>query len=113
VLKKAVKQLGETGRELLCYLLERGGWARLNAVTRKFGSMEGDGYFWLDEGPASPLGRLWSRALVMVGRARLERGSTRVAAIPAELRDILARLLNVTAPGEKAGIPAAKGPRKV
>ena len=98
VLKKAIAELDEAEQELLRYLLERGGWARLNAVTRKFGAMEGDGYYWLDEEPESPLGYLWSCALVMVGRARLESGSARVVVVPADLREKLARILDV--PGE-------------
>ena len=98
--QKAVLELDQSERDLLIYLLQRKGWARLNAVTRKFGTMQGDGYYWLEEDPRSTLGRLWSRALVMVGRARLPSGYARVAAIPEDLRQKLALILDVT-PGSK------------
>lgn len=80
--------------ELLRYLLDQEGWARLNSVTRKFGSMDEDGYYWLDEDPESPLGMLWSRGLVMIGRTMINNRNTRVALIPSELRDILDLLLD-------------------
>lgn len=80
--------------ELLRYLLEHEGWARLNNVTKKFGSMDEDGYHWLEEDPGSPLGMLWSRGLVMVGRAMINNRSTRVVLIPSDLRGILDLLLD-------------------
>lgn len=89
--------LDGTGRELLGFLLERGGWARLNAVTRKYGTMEEDGYYWDEDEPQSHLGQLWSRALVMVGRARLEGGYARIVTIPADLREKLAAIIVVGA----------------
>jgi tetratricopeptide (TPR) repeat protein len=92
-LEEAVRELVEEERELLRYLLQRGGWSRLNAVTRKFGSMEGDGFFWQEYDPESPLGVLWSQALVMVGRATLDGRSCKIAAIPLELREPLGRIL--------------------
>ncbi len=92
-LEEAVQELGEEERELLRYLLQRGGWSRLNAVTRKFGSLEGDGFFWNELEPESPLGILWSRALVMVGRAVLEGRRCKIAAIPLELREPLGEIL--------------------
>lgn len=95
VLQKAVAGLDGAKRELLGYLLERGGWARLNAVTRKYGTMEKDGYHWDEDEPQSILGQLWSRALVMVGRARLESGYARIVTIPADLRGKLAAILAV------------------
>ncbi|HAG07138.1 MAG TPA: hypothetical protein DCL13_03085 [Peptococcaceae bacterium] len=94
-LEKVVRELEDEERELLRYLLQRGGWSRLNAVTRKFGSMEGDGFFWHERGPASPLGSLWSRALVVVGRARLGATRCKIAAVPLELREALAEILGM------------------
>ena len=49
---------GGQGRALLRVLLQSGGWARVAAVTRRFGREDGDGYFWAEKPPASPLGRL-------------------------------------------------------
>jgi len=94
VLAKVVKDLGQVEKELLRYLLQQGGWARLNAVTRKFGRMAGDGFYWDEEDPSSPLGLLWSRALVFIGRAVIDNRSTKVAVIPLELREKLMELLN-------------------
>lgn len=94
-LKKAVEQLGESEIQVLKYLLRKGGWSRLNAVTRKFGSMDGDGYYWAEKPPKSPLGVLWSRALVMVGRANLEGKKCKIVVIPLELRQLLREILNM------------------
>ncbi|MGQ9533207.1 MAG: tetratricopeptide repeat protein [Desulfotomaculales bacterium] len=94
-LEKAVAALAAEERELLRYLMERGGWARLSPVTRRFGSLEGDGFFWDECGPKSPLGVLWSRALVMVGRTALEGRRCKVAVVPAEMRPALAEILGV------------------
>jgi len=77
----------------LKYLLQREGWSRLNAVTRKFESMEGDGFFWNEMDPESPLGNLWSRALVMVGKATLKGRRCKIATIPMELREELGKIL--------------------
>ncbi len=85
--------LEQEEKELLRYLLQQGGWARLNVVTRKFGTMKGDGFYWDEEDPVSPPGFLWSRALVFVGRAVIDNRNTKVIVIPVELREPLANLL--------------------
>lgn len=92
-LEEAVQELHEDERELLKYLLQRGGWSQLNAVTRKFGPLNGDGFFWQEYEPESPLGVLWSRALVMVGRASLKGRRCKIAAVPLELREALGKIL--------------------
>ncbi|RKO66954.1 tetratricopeptide repeat protein [Desulfofundulus salinus] len=94
-LEKEVGELEEEERELLKYLLQRGGWSRLNAVTRKFGSMEGDGFFWHEREPESFLGFLWSLGLVMVGKAALEGRRVKIATIPLELRQPLKEILGI------------------
>jgi tetratricopeptide (TPR) repeat protein len=93
-LAKAVEELEGEQRELLAYLLQQGGWSRLNAVTRKFGAMDGDGFYWEEQEPESPLGVLWSRALVMVGRANLAGRRCKIASIPLELREPLREILS-------------------
>lgn len=98
-LERVVNELPAAEIELLRYLVDRGGWARLGVLTRKFGSMEGDGFFW-GEGecrPASPLGNLWSRALVMVGTAKLGGRKCKIAAVPVELRELLMKVLSASA----------------
>lgn len=94
-LEEVVRELDKEERKLLKYLLQRGGWSRLNTVTRKFGTMEGDGFFWGEHDPESPLGILWSQALVMVGRATVEGRSCKIATIPLELREPLGEILNI------------------
>jgi len=88
---RALAHLDDDGRarELLRFLLEHGGWARAGAITRKFGTDEGDGYYWEDSPPASPLGRLRLACLVFVGRATRKGKRVRVAAVPADLRQVL------------------------
>ncbi|MGB9904895.1 MAG: hypothetical protein ACPLQO_09560 [Desulfotomaculales bacterium] len=63
------------------------------AVTRRFGTTEGDGFFWEAGEPASPLGFLWSRAMVMVGKAVLNNRHCKIAAVPVELRPLLKEIL--------------------
>lgn len=89
-----LEDLDDMELELLRYLLEKGGWARLNSVTKKFGAMDEDGYYWLEEDPESPLGMLWSRGLAMVGRAMINNRNTRIALIPSDLRELLDHLLD-------------------
>ncbi|CEP67412.1 Tetratricopeptide-like helical [Moorella glycerini] len=98
-LEKVVGELGAGELELLKYLLQRGGWSRLNAVSRKFGSLEGDGFFWQEQAPRSSLGLLWSKALVMVGKASLEGRRVKIATIPVELRRPLEDILGMQGTG--------------
>ena len=92
-LEKVVQEAGEEERELLKFLLLRGGFSRISAVTRRFGTTDGDGFFREEEEPASPLGFLWSRALVMVGKTMLNNRQCKIAAIPVELRPLLKEIL--------------------
>ena len=93
-LEKIVAALDDDEVELLQYLLEREGWSRIGPITRKFGSMQGDGFYWNEgEGPYSPLGILWSRGLVFVGRSQIDNRRTKIAAIPVELRSLLTQMV--------------------
>ena len=93
-LSKILKALAPEERELLEYLLEKGGTSPTGPLVRKFGAMEGDGYFW-DAGdePSSTLGRLWSKCLIMVGRGLINGKRQKVALIPADLQPLLKQLL--------------------
>ncbi|MDP3044044.1 MAG: hypothetical protein Q8N93_01360, partial [Bacillota bacterium] len=92
-LGRLVAKLDEDEVELLRFLLGKGGWSKMGSVSRRFGTMDGDGYFWNELAPVSPLGSLWSQALVMVGRTQIDGRYYRVAVIPAELREKLPILL--------------------
>lgn len=94
VLQYIVDNIEEDERKLLQYLLAHEGWSQTGPITRKFGSMEGDGFYWnADDGPYSPLGHLWSMGLVFVGKAIVNNRSTKIATIPMELRPLLAGML--------------------
>jgi tetratricopeptide (TPR) repeat protein len=92
-LKQAVRELAKDEHELLFYLLSKGGWAPLSSVSRKFGKMEGDGFFWEEEEPLSTTGRLWSKGLVMVGKAIQNNRQVKIAAIPADMKPLLEKIL--------------------
>ncbi|NMB41376.1 MAG: hypothetical protein GX996_05515 [Firmicutes bacterium] len=90
-------RLEDKDLRLLFYLLKRGGWARLNSVTHRFGTMDGEGFFWEEHLPDSPLACLWSHGLVMVGRTKLNGRSTKFAAVPKDLREPLMSILGIDA----------------
>ncbi len=90
-----VGRLSQAERDLLLYLLERGGTAHLSAVSRKFGKMAGDGYFWNQKAPQSTPGKLWSKALIIVGKTLLGDRNTKIAAIPIELREPLQEIMSL------------------
>jgi hypothetical protein len=92
--RRAVLQLTAEERELLVYLLKRGGWAQMFAVVRKFGSMEMDGFL-AEEPPQSAAGKLWLKGLIFVGRAAIKNRNVKIAAVAVELREALAELLPV------------------
>jgi len=92
-LKQAVQELTPDEQELLFYLLNKGGWALLSSVSRKFGKMEGDGFYWDEKEPQSMTGRLWSKGLIMVGKAIHNNRQVKIAAITADLRPLLENIL--------------------
>jgi tetratricopeptide (TPR) repeat protein len=87
--EKIINLLSEEEKELLSYLIQHDGWSRLNAVTQRFGSMDGDGFYWAEQPPESPLGNLWAKALVAVGRAKIKSRTYKIVTIPVELRQLL------------------------
>ncbi|MEW6624927.1 MAG: tetratricopeptide repeat protein [Bacillota bacterium] len=92
-LKGVIEDLEDSEIELLKFLLVKGGWSAAGPIARKFGSTEGDGYFWNEEPPVSELGLLWSVCLVFVGKALINGRRTTIVTIPLELRENLDRLL--------------------
>jgi tetratricopeptide (TPR) repeat protein len=94
---RALADLDPAGRatRLLQNLLHAGGVLPRTQVVREFGSDRGDGFWWTVGPPHSPLGHLRLAGLAFVGRAhRGERWET-VVAVPVDLRDSLARALQV------------------
>jgi len=87
--------LDSPSRSLLGYLLKKGGWERLSAVSQKFGTLEGAGYFWEEDPPEVPTALVWSVGLAIVGRTNLDKRREKVVVIPEELRQPLADLLNI------------------
>ncbi len=94
-LKQAVQELTSDEQELLLYLFSKGGWALLSSVSRKFGKMEGDGFYWNEEEPQSTTGKLWSKGLVMVGKAIHNNRQIKIAAVPSDLRPLLEKTLKL------------------
>lgn len=95
-IRKAVLRLPIDEQELLKYLLEKGGFTRVSAITRKFGSMEGDGFLGGKEPPRSALGRLWLKAFVFVGRSLLNGRNEKIVAVPVDIREELKKVLAVS-----------------
>lgn len=102
-MEEIVSNLEEDERAALRFVLNEGGWAKISALTRRFGSMEGDGFWWEETPPRSTLGRLRLKALLFVGRAVIDGRRCKVAVIPLELREGLAKLLGSRPPA--AGAP--------
>jgi len=97
-LRRCIAQLPLRARRALKRVSDNGGWMRLAELTREFGRMDGDGWFWDQRPPKSCLGGLCRCALLFIGRGMIDAGSRRkrwlkVAAIPLELRDPIRRAL--------------------
>ncbi|MCG0239531.1 MAG: tetratricopeptide repeat protein [Firmicutes bacterium] len=92
-LREVLAQVSPEARDALRYVLDQGGWCKLSALTRRFGNQEGDGFWWDEQPPTSPIGQLRARCLLMVGRAALNGRRHRIAVVPAELRPLLATVL--------------------
>lgn len=82
-----------TATEVLRYVLEQGGWCKLQALTRRWGSLERDGFWWDEAPPISTVGRLRVLGLLFVGRCQVNGRSYKVAVVPSNLRDLLKRIL--------------------
>jgi hypothetical protein len=83
-------RLSASERELLGFLLDKGGQAASDVVTRRFGRDDADGWFWNEEPPTSVLGRVRLHGLAFVGRLATSGRTVRTVAIPREVREPLA-----------------------
>lgn len=85
--------LEEDEWDVLQYLLNHQGTKEVAAMEQQFGAMEGDGYYWIGEqGPASALGRLWLKGLLMVGTRTENQQSKAMAVVPQDLWEGLVSL---------------------
>jgi len=92
-LQQALSQEAREVRSALAFLLAEGGWAKLQRLTHRYGTMEGDGFYWDEHPPASTLGRLRLLGLLYVGRAKVGGRSFQVGVVPTDLRPVLAKAL--------------------
>ncbi len=98
-LRRCVIELPPPARAALRRVMDNGGWMRLTDLTREFGAMDGDGWFWDEEPPTSCLGELRRRALLFVGRTSITkegkpgRRMFKVAVVPRDIRDLLKDIL--------------------
>ncbi len=99
-------KLSARERKLVAYLLENGGQSASGQVTRRFGRDLEDGWFWNEQPPASILGRVRLHGLAFVGRLKTKGRRMRTVAIPRELREPLAAVLEDCS---RAGPAAASG----
>lgn len=94
ILKRILeKRLTEEHLDILRDLLEKDGWTPLNVITRKYGTLEGEGFFWEEKQPFFPLAQLWSNGLVAVGKAIINNRRTKIVVIPKEIRETLSHYL--------------------
>lgn len=99
-LRRCVLDLPAHARAALRRVIENGGWMRLSELTRDFGLMDGDGWFWDEEPPTSSLGELRLRGLLFVGKTSLTKEGksgkrlSKVAVVPKDIRDLLRTILS-------------------
>lgn len=93
--KAALEQEAAPVREAIRLVISRGGWCKLQLLTRRYGEQTGDGFWWDEEPPKSVIGRLQLLGLVYVGRANIDGKRDKVAVVPLELRQVLLEALPV------------------
>jgi hypothetical protein len=97
---RCVRDLPPHSRAALRRIIDNGGWMRLQDLTRDFGSMEGDGWFWDEAPPRSSLGELRRRALLFIGKTgttklgKPGKRAFKVAVVPADMRHALSTALS-------------------
>lgn len=93
---KMISLVEKDERELLSYLLERGGQAKNLTVIRKFGSMDNDGFGRYFGRTVSVPGRLWTKGLVFAGTMMVKGKREKMFVVPIELRDTLLKLVSIS-----------------
>lgn len=98
-LTRCVMEMPAHARAALRRVVDCGGWMRLAELTRDFGMMDGDGWFWDEEPPTSSIGELRRRGLLFVGKATLTKDGKaskrlfKVAVVPKDIRELLSDIL--------------------
>ncbi|MFN4292510.1 MAG: hypothetical protein ACK4JD_00065 [Thermoflexales bacterium] len=113
-LRRCVAELPPRARSALRRVMDNGGWMRLADLTRDFGSMDGDGWFWDEEPPTSCLGELRRRALLFIGRTsrakdgKLGKRMFKVAVVPKDIRALLLNVLSEMPTGAEEAAALAR-----
>jgi hypothetical protein len=92
-LSSIVDKLSEDSKNALGFLMRHDGWIEIEKLEA-CGSFLDDGWFWVDEPPETPLGRLRVRALLFIGRAQISGEDYTVAVVPKELREPLIEIFS-------------------
>jgi hypothetical protein len=92
-LREVLEELPEESRQALWFVMEKGGWVKYGELTQRFGTEEGDGWFWNQAPPTSTLGRLRLHGLLFVGKAGIGGRQWKVGVIPKEVRPALAEII--------------------
>lgn len=95
VLRQIWQALPVPSREMLSWILtEQGGWVTVQKLSRRYGVDRDISWWWNDgQEPVTPLGLLRLHGLVYVGKAEIRGRRCRIAAVPADLRTMLRRIV--------------------
>lgn len=91
-LKGVTEKLPSDSLDAITFILERDGWVKSGAITRRFGK-EDPGWFWEKHPPEGTIGVLRVHGLVFVGRAGFSGRRYKIFSIPVELREELEEIL--------------------
>ncbi len=93
-LRNVIAGLPPIERRILRQLVENGGMTRYDPLIIHYGGDDETAWHWAEEVPTTPLERVRRTGIVFVGQAQIGRRSHRVAVVPVDLREPLARRLD-------------------
>lgn len=93
-LAAVVGDLPADSKDALGFVMRQDGWVKIEQLE-SCGSILNDGWFWVDEPPQTPLGRLRVRGLLFIGRVSVNDEDYTVAVIPKELRELLREIFSL------------------